>query len=69
MGSGSSGVLLLRWQQRRAFEAVAPALVYFRTTPKFETSAKNLQHLTRSLFIGIGERYPTDVVVRFYKVE
>ena len=52
-----------------AGEAVAPALVYFRTTPKFETSAKNLQHLTRSLFIGIGERYPTDVVVRFYKVE
>ena len=52
-----------------AGETVDPALVYFRTTPKFETSAKNLQHLTRSIFIGLGERYPTEVVVRFWKVE
>jgi hypothetical protein len=52
-----------------AGETVDPSLVYFRTTPKFETSAKNLQHLTRSIFIGLGERYPTEVVVRFWKVE
>jgi hypothetical protein len=52
-----------------AGETVDPSLVYFRTTPKFETSAKTLQHLTRSLYVGIGERYPTEVVVRFYKVE
>ena len=52
-----------------AGESVDPSLVYFRTVPKFETSAKNLQHLTRSIFIGIGERYPTEVVVRFWKVE
>jgi hypothetical protein len=42
--------------------------VYFRTIPKFETSAPRLQELTRSIYIGIGERYPTEVVVRFYKV-
>jgi hypothetical protein len=52
-----------------AGESVDPSLVYFRTVPKFETSAKNLQHLTRSIFIGIGERYPSEVVVRFWKVE
>jgi hypothetical protein len=52
-----------------AGEAVDPSLVYFRTVPKFETSAKNLQHLTRAIFVGIGERYPTEVVVRFWKVE
>ena len=52
-----------------AGETVDPSLVYFRTTPTFETSAKNLQHLTRSIFIGIGERYPSEVVVRFWKVE
>lgn len=52
-----------------AGEAVDPSLVYFRTTPTFETSAKGLQHLTRSIFVGIGERYPTEVVVRFWKVE
>jgi hypothetical protein len=52
-----------------AGQAVDPSLVYFRTVPKFETSAKGLQHLTRSIFVGIGERYPTEVVVRFWKVE
>jgi hypothetical protein len=52
-----------------AGETVDPSLVYFRTVPKFETSAKALQHLTRSIFVGIGERYPTEVVVRFYKLE
>ena len=52
-----------------AGQAVDPSLVYFRTTPTFETSAKRLQHLTRSIYVGIGERYPTEVVVRFWKVE
>jgi hypothetical protein len=51
-----------------AGETVDPSLVYFRTIPKFETSAPRLQELTRSIYIGIGERYPTEVVVRFYKV-
>jgi hypothetical protein len=47
---------------------VDPALVYFRTVPTFETSAPELQILTRSIFIGSGERYPSEVVLRFWRV-
>ena len=52
-----------------AGETVDPSLVYFRTVPIFETAAPALQQLARSVFIGIGERYPTEVVVRFWRVE
>jgi hypothetical protein len=52
-----------------AGEAVDPKLVYFRTIPKFETSAPELQWLTRSVFIGTGERYPTEVVIKFWRVD
>src|SRR5688572_2842166 len=52
-----------------AGEAVDPALVYFRTQPKFETSAPDLQWLTRAVFVGVGERYPSEVVIRFFRVE
>ena len=50
-------------------EQVDPKLVYFRTIPTFETAAPELQWLTRSVFIGTGERYPTEVVIRFWRVE
>lgn len=56
-------------QKLLAGQPVDPALVYFRTIPKFETSAPELQWLTRAVFIGMGERYPTEVVVRFFRVE
>ena len=49
-------------------ERVDPALVYFCTVPTFETSAPELQLLTRSIFIGSGERYPAEVVLRFWRV-
>jgi len=52
-----------------AGEVVDPKLIYFRTVPKFETSAPELQWLTRSVFVGVGERSPNDVVVRFYRLE
>ena len=52
-----------------AGQTVDPSLVYFRTVPRFETSAPELQWLTRAIFVGVGERYPTEVVVRFYKLE
>jgi hypothetical protein len=52
-----------------AGEIVDPKLVYFRTVPKFETSAPNLQWLARSVFVGVGERFPEEVVVRFYRLE
>jgi hypothetical protein len=52
-----------------AGETVEPSLVYFRTTPKFETSAPELQWMTRAVFVGVGERYPAEVVIRFFRVE
>ena len=52
-----------------AGEIVDPKLVYFRTVPKFETSAPGLQWLTRSVFVGVGERSPNEVIVRFYRLE
>jgi hypothetical protein len=52
-----------------AGETVDPKLVYFRTVPKFETSAPALQWLARSVFVGVGERFPDEVVVRFYRVQ
>lgn len=51
-----------------AGEPVDPALIYFRTVPTFETAASRLQWLTRSIFIGIGERRPAEVAIRFYRV-
>jgi Protein of unknown function (DUF3237) len=50
-------------------ETVDPKLVYFRTIPTFETAAPDLQWLTRAVFVGTGERYPTEVVIRFWRVE
>jgi hypothetical protein len=50
-------------------ERVDPSLVYFRTMPIFETAAPDLQWLTRSMFIGTGERAPLQVVIRFWRVE
>jgi Protein of unknown function (DUF3237) len=52
-----------------AGQTVDPQLVYFRTVPKFETSVPELQWLTRSIFVGVGERFPTEVVVRFYRLD
>jgi hypothetical protein len=52
-----------------AGEAVDPARVYFKTVPTFETAAPELRWLTRSIFVGTGERYPTEVVVRVWRVE
>jgi uncharacterized protein DUF3237 len=56
-------------QKLLAGQVVDPKLVYFRTQPKFETAAPNLQWLAKSLFVGVGERYPNEVVIRFFKVE
>jgi hypothetical protein len=56
-------------QKLNAGQVVDPSFVYFRTVPKFETSAPELQWLVRSIFIGVGERAPNDVVVRFYRLE
>src|SRR5579883_1722169 len=54
-------------QKLLAGERVDPSLVYFRTTPIFETGAADLQVLARSIFIGTGERHPAEVVLKFWK--
>jgi hypothetical protein len=56
-------------QRLNAGQIVDPGLVYFRTVPRFETSAPALQWLTRSIFVGVGERSPNEVIVRFYRLE
>jgi len=52
-----------------AGEKVDPSLVYFKSSPIFETSSPALQVLVKSIFVGAGERYPNEVVLRFWKVE
>jgi hypothetical protein len=56
-------------QKLLAGQVVDPKLVYFRTQPKFETAAPELQWLAKSLFVGVGERYPNEVVIRFFRVD
>jgi Protein of unknown function (DUF3237) len=56
-------------QRLNAGQIVDPKLVYFRTVPKFETAAPALQWLARSVFVGVGERSPNEVIVRFYRLE
>ena len=51
-----------------AGEAVDPSQVYFRTVPRFETAAPDLQWLMRSIFIATGERYPKGVIIRYWRV-
>jgi Protein of unknown function (DUF3237) len=55
-------------QKLNAGERVDQNLIYFRTAATIETAAPRLQWLARSVFVCVGERYPTEVVVRFYRV-
>jgi hypothetical protein len=55
-------------QKLLAGEVVDPSLVYFCTTPRFETSAPDLQEMTRLVFVAVGERHPTEVVIRVWRV-
>ncbi len=49
-------------------EPVDPALVYFRTTPRFETAAPAYQWLTRPLFLATGARHPDRVEISVFEV-
>lgn len=51
-----------------AGETVDQSQIYFRTAPVFDTAAPRLQWMRRALFICVGERYPNEVVIRFYLV-
>jgi hypothetical protein len=55
-------------EKLRRGEPVDPALVYFRTTPRFETSAPGYEWLMRNLFVCSGARFPDRVEMRFFQV-
>ncbi len=49
-------------------ENVDPALVYFRSAPRFETVSPEYQWLMQSLFVATGIRRPDHVELRIYRV-
>ncbi len=51
-----------------AGEAVDQSLYYFRTAPRFETAIPEHAWLMDSIFVGVAQRNPHDVRVRFWKV-
>jgi Protein of unknown function (DUF3237) len=53
----------------RRGETVDSALIYFRTAPRFETSAPEFAWLMRSLFVCVGTRHPDKVEIAFYEVQ
>jgi hypothetical protein len=55
-------------EKLRRGEPVDPALIYFRTTPRFETAAPGYEWLMRNLFVCSGARHPDRVEMRFFQV-
>ena len=49
-------------------ETVDPALIYFRSVPRFETGAANYRWLMENLFVGVGSRYPDRVELDVHQV-
>jgi hypothetical protein len=49
-------------------EAVDPALIYFRSVPKFETGHPKYRWLMQNLFIGVGARHPDCVELAVHQV-
>jgi hypothetical protein len=49
-------------------EAVDPALIYFRSVPRFETGHPNYRWLMQNLFIGVGARHPDRVELAVHQV-
>src|ERR1700704_4685701 len=49
-------------------ETVDPALIYFRSVPRFETGSARYRWLMASLFIGVGARHPDRVVIDVHQV-
>jgi hypothetical protein len=49
-------------------ETIDPALIYFRSVPKFETGAANYRWLMEHLFIGVGARHPDRVEIDVHQV-
>jgi hypothetical protein len=51
-----------------AGDAVDPNAYYMRMTPRFEAPRGPYDWLNRTIFIGVGERYPDGSVFRYWKV-
>ncbi len=52
----------------RLGESVDPSLVYFRSTPRFETNAPAYRWLTQRLFVCTGTRLPDRVLLSIFEV-
>ena len=55
-------------QQLKRGEPVDPALIYFRTVPKFETGHEKYRWLMEHLFIGSAARHADRVVIDVHQV-
>jgi hypothetical protein len=55
-------------ERLRRGEAVDPGLIYFRTTPRFETGDDSLAWLTRHVFVATAIRRPDRVELAIYQV-
>lgn len=51
-----------------AGEAVDPSKIYFRTIISIETAAKNLDWMSRSILVSVGERQPLGAVIHVYRL-
>ena len=49
-------------------EPVDPALIYFRTSPKFETGSEKYRWLMQNLFVGSAARHVDRVVIDVHQV-
>jgi hypothetical protein len=49
-------------------EVVDPALIYFRSVPRFETGAEKYRWLMDNLFVGVGARHPDRVEIDVHQV-
>jgi Protein of unknown function (DUF3237) len=49
-------------------EAVDPALIYFRTVPRFETGSEKYRWLMQKLFVGSAARHADRVVIDVHQV-
>ena len=52
----------------RRGEEVDPGLIYFRSTPRFETAAPGYEWLMQNLFLCSGARFPDRVEMRYFQV-
>lgn len=55
-------------ERMRRGEPVDPALIYFRTTPRFETGDTSYDWLTRHIFICEGVRRPSSVHLALFQL-